>query len=91
MRKNAMVLEDTALTASLEQRIAQTKRLSLDARPLWLAIVAIDKDVYAAKLKLDKLREKRKEMAADCKGFGQGDGHAQEEMLKTPPAEVVRW
>ena len=67
MRKNAIVLEDTALTASLEQRIAQTKRISLDARPLSeqfsalvqtkekkrLAIVAIDKEVYAAKLKLD--------------------------------------
>ena len=59
-------------------------RLSLDARPLSeqlsalvqtkekkrLAIVAIDKEVYAAKLKLDELRETRKEMAMDYKGLG---------------------
>ena len=102
MRKNAIVLEDTALTAFLEQRIAQTKRLSLDARPLSqqlstlvqtkekkrLAIVAIDKDVCAAKLKLDELREKRKEMAADYKGLVKEMGMLKEEMLKTPPAEV---
>ena len=102
MRKNAIVLEDTALTASLEQRIAQTKRLSLDARPLSeqlstlvqtkekkrLAIVAIDKDVCAAKLKLDELREKRKEMAADYKGLVKEMGMLKEEMLKTPLAEV---
>ena len=95
-------MEDTALTASLEQRIAQTKRLSLDARPLSeqlstlvqtkekkiLAIVAIDKDVYAAKLKLDELREKPKEMAADYKGLVREMGMLKEEMLKTPPAEV---
>ena len=102
MRKNAIVLQDTALTASLEQRIAQTKRLSLDARPLSeqlsalvqvkekkrLAIVAIDKEVYAAKLKLDELREKRKEMAMDYKGLVKEMGMLKEEMLKTPPAEV---
>ena len=76
MRKNAIILEDTALTASLEQRIAQTKRLCLDARPLSeqlstlvqtkekkrLAIVAIDKDVCAA---------------SQLQRLGQGDGHAQ--------------
>ena len=53
-----------------------------------LAIVAIDKDVYAAKLKLDELREKRKEMAADYKGLVKEMGMLKEEMLKTPPAEV---
>ena len=78
------------------------KRLSLDARPLSeqlstlvqtkekkrLAIVAIDKDVCAAKLKLDELREKRKEMASDYKGLVKEMGMLKEEMLKTPPAEV---
>ena len=53
-----------------------------------LAIVAIDKDVYAAKLKLDELREKRKEMAADYKGSVREMGMPKEEMLKTAPAEV---
>ena len=51
-----------------------------------LAIVAID--VCAAKLKLDELREKRKEMAADYKGLVREMGMLKEEMLKTPPAEV---
>ena len=98
MRKNAIVLQDTAL----EQWIAQTKRLSLDARPLSgqlsalvqtkekkrLATVAIDKEVYAAKLKLDELGEKRKEMAADYKCLVKEMGMLKEEMFKTPPAEV---
>ena len=52
-----------------------------------LAIVAINKEVYAAKLKLDELREKRKEMAADYKGLVRERGMLKEEMLKIPPAE----
>ena len=53
-----------------------------------LAIVAIDKEVYAAKLKFDELREKHKEMTMDYKGLVKEMGMLKEEMLKTPPAEV---
>ena len=53
--KNAIVLEDTALTASLEQGIAQTKLLSLDARPLserLSALVQTKKKKHLRKLRL---------------------------------------
>ena len=70
--------------------------LSRSSCPLWcrsrrkkrLAIVALDKEVYAAKLKLDELRGKRKDMAMDYKGLVKEMGMLKEEMLKTPPAEV---